>query len=110
MLNYDFYTDIATGESHGNAGLAVVKDSDLSHGVLILNADGSFVYSPDDLQSDNDNDRSTCHTMDGDGNMSADTDGDGVEDNQDICINSASANQYDSNGDCLKQTLLRSAW
>jgi len=70
VLYNDFDTDDTTGENIGNTGLTVVKDSDPAHGTLTLNADGSFTYTPDGSQGDNDNDSFTYHAVDGSANAS----------------------------------------
>ena len=70
VLYNDFDNDPVTGENIGNAGLTAVKDSDPAHGALTFNADGTFTYTPDGSQGDNDNDSFTYHAVDGDGNDS----------------------------------------
>ena len=72
VLYNDFDTDPVTNEPIGNAGLTAVKMSDPDHGSLLLNADGSFTYTPSDSGlGDNDNDSFTYMAVDGDGNESA---------------------------------------
>jgi Bacterial Ig domain len=70
LLYNDFDTDPDTGENLGNAGLTVVQDSDPAHGAIHLHADGSFTYTPDGTQGDNDNDSFTYHVVDSDANSS----------------------------------------
>ncbi len=70
LLYNDFDTDPLTGESLGNAGLTAVKVTNPSHGSLVLASDGSFTYTPDGSQSDNDNDSFTYRAVDGNGGQS----------------------------------------
>jgi VCBS repeat-containing protein len=70
VLYNDFDTDVVTGKPIGNAGLTAVLDSGPAHGTLNLNANGSFTYTPDGSQGQNENDGFTYHAVDGDGNSS----------------------------------------
>ena len=69
VLYNDFDTD-STGASLGNEGLTAVKVSDPAHGSLTLNDDGSFTYTPDGTQGQNDNDSFTYQARDADDNLS----------------------------------------
>jgi VCBS repeat-containing protein len=73
VLYNDFDTDPLTGASLGNAGLTAVEVSGPAHGSLSLSADGSFTYTPDGTQGDNDNDSFTYKAVDGDGAESPET-------------------------------------
>lgn len=73
VLYNDFDTDPVTNEAIGNDGLTAHKVSDPTHGSLSLNADGSFTYTPDGSQGDNDNDQFTYVARDADGNDSDQT-------------------------------------
>ena len=70
VLYNDFDVDPTTNESLGNAGLTAVKVSNPAHGALSLASDGSFTYTPDGTQGQNDNDSFTYQARDGDGNLS----------------------------------------
>jgi len=71
VLYNDFDTNPLTGESTGNAGLTAVLVSPTAHGTLALASDGSFTYTPDGSQGDNDNDSFQYKAVDSQGGQSA---------------------------------------
>lgn len=71
VLYNDFDTDPASGEPLDNTALSAIKISDPTHGTLSLQPDGSFTYTPDGSQGENDNDSFTYVARDGEGNDSA---------------------------------------
>jgi VCBS repeat-containing protein len=89
------------------AALSAALQRDVTNGTLSLNEDGSFSYTPNAGFIGTDSLTYVANDGADDSNVAtvtitvgiADTDGDGILDNQDNCLDVANADQRDTNGD-----------